>query len=183
MGRTRSQIDAELAELYARIPDIPDCDGRCWVSCGPTDRSQREDQRIRQAGIRIRPADEALADVERYYCEALTEDKRCAVYEMRPMVCRLWGAVEGMKCPFGCVPEGGWLPDSEGALLVAESLRVGGSAVSNVPSGELAAVMASDFMRKHVANVQASGRAGIERRIQETVPAAFRKPSRPPVRG
>ena len=145
--------------------------------------ADRERQRVRAAGYRIIPYEQAMAKVDTYYCEALTEGRRCAVYEMRPMVCRLWGAVEGMKCPFGCVPEGGWLPDSEGALLVAESLRVGGSAVSNVPSGELAAVMASDFMRKHVANVQASGRAGIERRIQETVPAAFRKPSRPPVRG
>lgn len=32
---TRSEMDAQLAELYAQIPRIPDCDGRCWTSCGP----------------------------------------------------------------------------------------------------------------------------------------------------
>lgn len=37
----------------------------------------------------------------------------CSVYEDRPMLCRLWGLVEGMKCQWGCVPER-YLTDREG---------------------------------------------------------------------
>jgi hypothetical protein len=178
VGQTRSQVDAALQALYDRVPAIPDCDGRCWISCGPTDRSQREDQRIREAGYRITPVDEALRRADTYWCEALTGDKRCAVYEMRPMVCRLWGAVEGMPCPYGCVPEGGWLSDQEGNELLAESMRIGGSRFSYVPPGELRAAVASKFMRQKSASVREQGRAGIALRARWNVPAAFRPPER-----
>ena len=93
---TRSQMDAELQELYDQIPKIPGCDGRCWTSCGPIDMSDRERQKIRQAGYKITPYRQAMQHPETYYCEALTADRRCAVYEMRPVVCRLWGAAEGL---------------------------------------------------------------------------------------
>ena len=56
----------------------------------------------------------------------LTADRRCAVYEVRPMICRLWGLVERMPCPFGCRPEGGLLSDEEGARLLREANRIGG---------------------------------------------------------
>jgi len=181
VGQTRSQIDAALQALYDRVPAIPDCDGRCWISCGPTDRSQREEQRIRAAGYRITPVDEALRTLDTYWCEALTGDKRCAVYEMRPMVCRLWGAVEGMNCPYGCVPEGGWLTDREGNELLAESMRIGGSRFSHVPPDELRAAVASEFMRQASVSQREQGRAGIALRTRHNVPAAFRPPERPAV--
>jgi Fe-S-cluster containining protein len=161
--------------LYARVPAIPDCDGRCWISCGPADRSQREDQRIRAAGIRITPADEAGAQPGRYYCEALTAGKQCAVYDIRPMSCRLWGATEGMKCPYGCVPEGGWLTDQEGLELITEAMRAGGSHLSGVPRADLDVAMASEFVRQSAEVVRAQGRAGIRERASETIPAAFRR--------
>jgi hypothetical protein len=123
---TRSQMDAELQKLYDQIPAIPDCDGRCWTSCGPIGMSDRERQRIRQAGVRITPYEKAMASPERFWCDALTSEKRCLVYSVRPLICRIWGAVEGMPCVYGCVPEGGWLSDAEGFRLVAESLRIGG---------------------------------------------------------
>jgi hypothetical protein len=63
MGLTRSEQDAQLAELYARIPRIPDCDGRCWTSCGPVEMSDRERQRIRAAGTRITPYQKAMAQL------------------------------------------------------------------------------------------------------------------------
>jgi Fe-S-cluster containining protein len=92
MGLTRSQMDAQLAGLYARIPRIPDCDGRCWTSCGPVGMSDRERQRIRAAGVRITPYDKAMANAERFWCEALTGGKRCAVYELRPLIVRATSA-------------------------------------------------------------------------------------------
>lgn len=57
----------------------------------------------------------------------LTEEHRCSVYEIRPMICRLWGLVRGMPCPYGCRPEGGLLPDEEGQRLLREAERIGGT--------------------------------------------------------
>ena len=181
MGQTRSQVDAALQALYDRVPAIPDCDGRCWISCGPTDRSQREDRRIREAGYRITPVDEALKRNDTYWCEALHAGKTCSVYNLRPMVCRLWGAVEGMPCPYGCVPEGGFLSDQEGNELLAESMRIGGSRFSYVPPDELRAAVASEFMRQKSVAQREQGRAGIALRTRWNVPAAFRPPERPGV--
>jgi hypothetical protein len=57
----------------------------------------------------------------------LTETQRCRVYEIRPMICRLWGLVKGMPCPYGCRPDGGLLLDSEGKRLLQEAERIGGT--------------------------------------------------------
>ena len=176
MGLTRSQMDAELQKLYDQIPAIPDCDGRCWTSCGPVGMSDRENQRIRKAGIKITPYQQAMAKIERFWCEALTEDKRCAVYEMRPMICRLWGAVEGLPCVYGCVPEGGWLSDAEGYRLIAESRRVGGSeAGPSFTVEEISEIMAREHIQDELKRIRARGAAGDKRRMDENVPAAFRR--------
>jgi Fe-S-cluster containining protein len=177
---TRSEKDAQLAELYARIPAVPDCDGRCWTSCGPVDMSDRERQRIRAAGTRITPYQQAVANVERFWCDALTGEKRCAVYELRPLVCRLWGAVEGMPCVYGCIPEGGrWLSDIEAYRMIAESMRIGGG---ERPGGaaEIDAALAregfhAEGLRAELERNLARGRAGEQRRAQENIPAAFRR--------
>lgn len=127
MARPRREQDAALQRVHDRIPALPDCDGRCWISCGPVGMSVRERQRIAGSGHRITPALEAMAKRETYWCEALTSEKRCAVYALRPTLCRLWGAVESMPCPYGCKPEGGYLTDDEGYGLLAEAMRAGGS--------------------------------------------------------
>lgn len=44
---------------------------------------------------------------------------RCASYEDRPMVCRLWGSVPEMPCPHGCKPT---LSTVEGMVLMVTSL-------------------------------------------------------------
>jgi Fe-S-cluster containining protein len=48
---------------------------------------------------------------------------RCLGYEARPLVCRLFGVVPKMKCPWGCEPER-WLTDEEGWALLAETARI-----------------------------------------------------------
>jgi hypothetical protein len=178
MGLTRSQMDAELQKLYDQIPAIPDCDGRCWTSCGPINMSDRERQRIRGAGYRITPYRQAMAKVNTYYCEALTEGKQCAVYGMRPMVCRLWGAVENLPCVYGCVPENGFLPEAEGYRLIAESMRIGGGEhkLDAKTVEELQAVMAQEHIRSELERIHARGQAGERRRAEGTIPAAFRHP-------
>lgn len=39
-------------------------------------------------------------------------DGRCSVYVVRPLLCRLWGMVDKMRCPHGCVPSR-WPADDE----------------------------------------------------------------------
>jgi hypothetical protein len=175
MGLTRSERDAQLADLYARIPAIPDCDGRCWTSCGPIDMSDRERQRIRAAGVRITPYRQAMAGLEGFQCDALTGDRRCAVYDLRPLICRLWGAVEGLPCVYGCVPEGGrWLSDVDAHRMIAESLRIGGG-----DRGDAGATEAREGIRAEVdrIRVRARGVSGEKRRAADGVPAAFRRRS------
>jgi hypothetical protein len=40
--------------------------------------------------------------------------------------CRLWGAVEWLACPAGCVPAGGWLPDETAFALMLRLTELGG---------------------------------------------------------
>jgi hypothetical protein len=116
--------DDALAKLYAQVPAI-DCQGRCWTSCGAVDMSARERHRIAKAGHPITPFIEAMESEENFWCDAL-KDGRCVIYQLRPMLCRLWGVVETMPCVYGCVPER-MLTKEEGDLLLLQSFRVGGA--------------------------------------------------------
>lgn len=176
MSPTRSEMDAALQELYDRIPALPDCDGRCWTSCGPINMADRERQRIRRAGYRITPYRQAMRHVDTYYCEALTGDRQCAVYDLRPLVCRLWGTVESLPCVYGCRPEGGYLTDAEGYWLIAESLRLGGGEDRPALSvEEIGAVMAREGIAAELRRLNARGQRGERLRMDENVPAAFRR--------
>ena len=160
----RSDKDAALDELNSHVPRMKGCDGRCWISCGPVDMSDRERARIREAGYKITPAAEAVLKVETYWCEALTEDHRCAVYERRPLICRIWGAAEELKCPYGCVPEGGFLSNAEVDGLLTEAERIGGNGLPTRNARRRAAD----------ALAQAAIDGGIKIREQYNLPAAFR---------
>jgi hypothetical protein len=61
------------------------------------------------------------------WCPALTAVGRCRIYSDRPMVCRLWGVVESMPCPYGCLPEGGLLSDVDGMALLGDAMVAGGA--------------------------------------------------------
>jgi hypothetical protein len=52
-------------------------------------------------------------------CPALTVLGRCSIYEDRPTICRLWGVVESMPCPWGCRPDR-YLTDEQGHALLAQ---------------------------------------------------------------
>lgn len=154
-------MDAGLQKLYDQIPAIPDCNGQCWMSCGPIDMSDRERQRIRQAGYKITPMDQARDQADTYWCEALTGDKRCAVYELRPLICRMWGVMESLRCPYGCIPEGGWLPDAVGYRLITDAWRAGGGrpGVDAATDADIdrALAAASGQLREQVEQIRARG--------------------------
>ena len=126
----RSEADAQLDALYARVPEL-DCTGDCWVSCGPIDMSWREQARIREHGVTIPRADplatieDAYAGRDSPFCPALV-DRRCSVHEVRPLICRLWGNTPSMRCPYGCKPRPRRLTEAQARELLTEAMRIGG---------------------------------------------------------
>lgn len=81
---------ARLERLYASLPSIA-CKGLCSDCCGPIYVNSFEWERMgrpqwNKASLK---------------CPVLVE-KRCSVYEVRPLICRLWGLVDEMPCPWGC---------------------------------------------------------------------------------
>jgi Fe-S-cluster containining protein len=116
---------ARLREMWERIPDIPDCKGMCSDSCGPIDMSLVERAMLRERGVEVPPLAETLGTGA--MCPALTPMGRCSVYDDRPTVCRLWGAVAALRCPYGCTPAGGWLSDAESFELLRLSMEIGGA--------------------------------------------------------
>lgn len=109
---------------WSKIPPMV-CKGLCAESCGPIDASPQEKALLAMRGIQLAPIAEAVTTIllgGDFYCPAL-KDGRCTVYDVRPTVCRLWGVVEGMPCPWGCEPEGGRLPDMIGQAILANSLN------------------------------------------------------------
>jgi hypothetical protein len=53
------------------------------------------------------------------------ETGKCKVYSIRPTICRLWGLVRKMACPWGCVPER-WLSDDEARRIILDVKKAGG---------------------------------------------------------
>lgn len=98
-------MNPEVAALYARIPKI-DCRGKCQAFCGAIVQlgayTEAERPGIERA---VRDAGLAPSEASGVACTALDRNGRCAIYEARPAICRLWGVAEGMLCPHGCEPE------------------------------------------------------------------------------
>ncbi len=116
-----------ILKLFRKMNSL-ECKGLCIDSCGPTHPSKRETQDIREYCEENQIPFHNLADIARElkakfllgldpYCPFLKED-RCSIYEVRPMVCRLWRATEAMPpCIFGCEPKRGFLTRKEGYRL------------------------------------------------------------------
>lgn len=87
---------AAVEALYARLPKIA-CKGLCYESCGPITYTAIEAKRIEKKVHRLPLVDANLT------CTLLI-NQRCAAYAVRPLVCRMFGLVETMRCPHGCAP-------------------------------------------------------------------------------
>jgi hypothetical protein len=117
-------MEAQLDALYAELPRLP-CKGKCWHSCGPVLMAPGERERIRRVGdVRI-PTYPPERHGQLMTCPAL-ESHRCTVHPARPMMCRLWGIAEWMRCPFGCKPEGGWMSREEAELFFFRTYLIAG---------------------------------------------------------
>lgn len=82
--------------LYKRIPTFT-CEPGCTDCCGPVPFSKWEWERIK---------DKRKGDIKTLTCPYAVGG-RCEIYEQRPLICRLFGAVdvETLRCPHGCGPE------------------------------------------------------------------------------
>ena len=88
----------QLQRVYDQIPDVQ-CKGLCQAFCGVIAMSALEAERIEErTGQPLKVVDEKLR------CAYLTAEGRCSVYDVRPFICRLWGAEEKLLCPHGCHP-------------------------------------------------------------------------------
>lgn len=116
-----------IDDLYRQIPPIT-CKGLCHRSCGIILLQQAELDRIVDAagpvpvkrtppgGLEGHQHDDTLT------CPLLVR-RRCSVYALRPLICRLWGVVKGvhgMRCPHGCRPKR-WLSDAEARALIDQA--------------------------------------------------------------
>lgn len=57
-------------------------------------------------------------------CPMLDSNKRCKIYDKRPLICRLYGVVEDMKCPYGC-KQTRYLTNKEGHDLMSAVKKLG----------------------------------------------------------
>ena len=116
--------DIERARAIDAILDgLPklECRGMCQESCGPVFMSRVEWRRIIDRLGYAPKGDATMA------CPMLgRKDGRCRVYDIRPGICRLWGLVASMPCPFGCVPEGGLLSDADGHEVLRRIEEISG---------------------------------------------------------
>jgi Fe-S-cluster containining protein len=119
-----------IEEIYAAVPDAG-CKGLCQDSCGPIGASRQEIRRAKQVGYDLmRPAEKLLTLSTVVggipMCPALEKDDgTCAIYAIRPLICRLWGVTDDMPCIYGCEPER-MLTRKEARHLLTESVRLGG---------------------------------------------------------
>jgi len=112
----------EVDALYSRLPEL-DCKGLCQECCGPILMSRIEWLRLQErTGMPLEKfQNEAAAD---YICPFLDRTKGvCSVYDIRPLVCRLWGSTPKASCPHGCQPKR-WVEDEEVAELLTEADKI-----------------------------------------------------------
>ena len=139
-ARTKTNVNdsakmSVLDGIYATLPAL-ECRQLCSVSCGPIVVSRLEAKRLNgRHPIRTRPMPTRIESgqslgvgklVETDACCncPMLEAGQCSVYDIRPAICRLWGLVPSMPCPFGCVPER-QLSEREGFEFMEKVFRLG----------------------------------------------------------
>jgi Fe-S-cluster containining protein len=116
----------KLEALYAALPTVQ-CKKLCGREiCGPIPLSRMELQRIEQkvgvvefvtatSDFVASEGNVGLRTDFDHTCKFLERTfGRCLIYEVRPLICRLWGCVDDprMRCVHGCQPSR-WLTNDE----------------------------------------------------------------------
>ena len=119
----------KLQEIYEKIPDIK-CRDNCGECCGLISMSRYEEKRIRKyleeynLSIRFSNDPPNITYVNAYInammgvnkCHFLDDHKKCLIYPVRPIVCRLFGVSEHMKCPYVKMEE--YITEKESSQLI-----------------------------------------------------------------
>ncbi|MHB9026955.1 MAG: YkgJ family cysteine cluster protein [Armatimonadota bacterium] len=90
------KVQEEIAALYAMIPAF-ECLKGCTVCCGPVPCHPAEEEAM--------PKREINLNNTWLTCEHAMFRQGCSCYEHRPLLCRLFGTVPSLPCPFGRGPE------------------------------------------------------------------------------
>ena len=101
--RRETPIQA-LERIYAKIPKIQ-CKKLCQDTCNVVPATQLELDRIeKKSGKRFEPLGELPAKIN---CSMLAKDGSCSVWNIRPAICRMFGAADHklLRCHHGCIPE------------------------------------------------------------------------------
>lgn len=109
-----------------KIPTFA-CQPECHACCGPVPFSTKERDRV----AAIRPLEQWEPFVDGSWVPAIAlltmkcpflSDTGCGIYEARPVICKLFGAVDhpNMTCPHGCGPARK-LSDRQSRELIARS--------------------------------------------------------------
>jgi hypothetical protein len=148
MGKTIApHLVAELERLYALVPSVA-CQRRCGVACGPVVLTDLEARRL-QLATHIKPRTLPMLNGNKatMRCVYLAPDqRRCTVYAIRPLICRVWGALKRLSCPFGCAPVR-WLTDHEFLAIAQAVERLGGGRVLRTDERGLGHVPGESFGR------------------------------------
>ena len=105
----------DVRALWAQVPPVA-CRGLCGqTACTNVVPKPAERAEHARVGVSV-SFDESTGN-----CANLA-DGRCTIYEDRPLVCRLWGAVPEMPCPHGCQPT---LTSAEGMILMFRAALLG----------------------------------------------------------
>jgi Fe-S-cluster containining protein len=128
-----SQRDVEKLEaidrIYAQLPTIV-CKRKCTIACGAVVLTDLEARRL-QVTAHVKPRTIPLTldsgkTIER--CIYLQGERVCKVYDVRPLICRVFGLVKMLSCMHGCVPDR-WLSDLDYLQLATLVERLGGGRV------------------------------------------------------
>lgn len=121
-----------LQPLYDQIPAVP-CSGQCGrnrqnTCCGPIGCTKVEAELLEAFNGSTckwfpRPDGSVIMNLTQQRCPHLGLSGRCEAYAVRPLICRLWGAVEDLRCPWGCKPDR-YLTRLEARRLLAEARRL-----------------------------------------------------------
>lgn len=119
----------KLEEIYAKLPGVM-CKGLCHDSCGVIPIAPIERETIAVfTGRKVKVMPDIVIglhqkhrvlrpkDMEDLTCPYLKQ-KRCSIHPARPLVCRMYGVVEGMPCPHGCVSSMKPLSDGEAHVII-----------------------------------------------------------------
>jgi Fe-S-cluster containining protein len=108
--------DKKIDKLYSEIPELK-CKGLCYDACGVIPLAPSENRRIEErTGENPSVKQVMLVQTGCYTCPQL-KDNKCSIYDIRPMICRLYGVVKKMQCRHGCRPKK-FLPERKSRKLL-----------------------------------------------------------------